>query len=199
MKNKIMIFALCLMCAGLTACGTDSVGTASQQSAAVTATENVTEAAPAEATQSEETQPEKTEAAQPEVTEAAQAEENDAVQSEETEAPQADENGDSAEQGESAAEPVTAKQAIDAVKNYCMTVNPDLKSMMDSDEYTMYWDVTSTSPEEIVVLYRSYTGAQVRYYIDPASGDTYVTEMVPGIMDEEQRTEESFNIRDYFV
>ncbi len=80
-----------------------------------------------------------------------------------------------------------------------MTANPDLKSMMDSDEYTMYWDVTSTSSEEIVVLYRSYTGAQMRYYIDPVSGDTYVTEMVPGIMDEEQRTEESFNIRDYFV
>ena len=39
--------------------------------------------------------------------------------------------------------------------------------------------------------------AQIRYYVDPTSGDTYVTEFVPGITDEEQKTGETFNIRDY--
>ncbi len=50
---------------------------------------------------------------------------------------------------------------------------------------------------EIVVLYRSYTGAEIRYYIDPGSGETYVTELVPGIIEEAQSTEESFNVKDY--
>ena len=52
---------------------------------------------------------------------------------------------------------------------------------------------------EIVVLYRSYTAAQTRYYIDSVTGDTYVTELVPGIIDDEQRTGETFNVRDYLV
>ena len=46
-------------------------------------------------------------------------------------------------------------------------------------------------------MFRSYTGALIRYYIDPVSGETYVTEFVPGITSEEQRTEESFNARDF--
>ena len=48
-----------------------------------------------------------------------------------------------------------------------------------------------------LVLFRSYTGAQNRYYIDPVSGEATVTELVPGIMDEEQRTDESLNVWDY--
>ena len=50
--------------------------------------------------------------------------------------------------------------------------------------------------QQIVVLFRSYTGALVRYYIERAMGYTYVTEFVPGVTPEEQRTEESFNIWD---
>ena len=69
--------------------------------------------------------------------------------------------------------------------------------MEGSDEQTLYWEVSTNDTGERVVLYRSYTGAQIRYYIDPVSGDTYVTELVPGIIDDEQRTEESFNVRDY--
>ena len=69
--------------------------------------------------------------------------------------------------------------------------------MNDPDDYTVYWDVSTNEAGEVVVLYRSYTGAQIRYYIDPDTGDTYVTELVPGITDEEQQTDESFNIRDY--
>jgi hypothetical protein len=69
--------------------------------------------------------------------------------------------------------------------------------MEGSDEQTLYWEASTNDTGERVVLYRSYTGAQIRYYIDPVSGDTYVTELVPGIIDDEQRTEESFNVRDY--
>ena len=92
---------------------------------------------------------------------------------------------------------LTDEQALEAVKNYCFSKNPDLKNKVDSGEYNIYWDVTASNADKIVVLFRSYTSAQIRYYIDPISGETYVTELVPGIIDEEQRTEESFNIRDY--
>ena len=69
--------------------------------------------------------------------------------------------------------------------------------MTESDDYTIYWVIDSSDDNQVVVLYRSYTAAQVRYYIDRATGETYVTEFVPGITEEEERTDETFNINDY--
>jgi hypothetical protein len=92
---------------------------------------------------------------------------------------------------------ITDDQAIYAIKNYCHINNPDLADIEKAGEYPVYWEISSSDDKEIVVLFRSYTGAQNRYYIDPLSGDTYVTEFVPGITSEEERTEESFNVRDY--
>ena len=92
---------------------------------------------------------------------------------------------------------ISQEQALEAIKNYCFITNPDLEGMVDSDEYTINWDVTTNEAGEIVVLYRSYTAAEIRYYINPSSGETYVTERVPGIIDDEQRTDESFNVKDY--
>ncbi len=97
------------------------------------------------------------------------------------------------------ADMITEDQALEAIKNYCYTNDPGLKDMVDSDEYTIFWDVTTDDDGEIVVLYRSYTSAQIRYYINPYSGETYVTEQVPGIIDEEQKTEETLNVRDYIA
>ena len=103
----------------------------------------------------------------------------------------------SAVQSESKADALTEEQALDAIKNYCFSRNPGLKDMVESGEYNIYWNVISNDANEIVVLYRAHTSAQMRYYISKASGETYVTELVPGIIDEEQRTDENFNIRDY--
>ena len=91
---------------------------------------------------------------------------------------------------------LSEEQALNAIKNYFYSNNPELEKMADSDEYTIYWDADTNDSGEIVVLYRSYTGSETRYYIDPDSGETYVTELVPGIINEEQRTDESFNIMD---
>lgn len=44
----------------------------------------------------------------------------------------------------------------------------------------------------------SYTAAQIRYYIDRNTGDTYVTEFVPGMTDGEGKTDEQFNVKDYY-
>ena len=64
-------------------------------------------------------------------------------------------------------------------------------------KYQVSWEVESSSEQEIVVLYRSYTSAQIRYHIDRSTGETYVTEFVPGITAAEERTDESFNLWDY--
>ena len=92
---------------------------------------------------------------------------------------------------------ITEEQALSAIRKYCRANNPDLEGMEESEDYTLYWDASTNDKGEIVVLYRSYTGAQTRYYIDQNTGETYVTELVPGIIDEEQRTDESFNIKEY--
>lgn len=127
---------------------------------------------------------------------ATSADETTAVQPTQTEAPLQDKTEATSVEG-SESDALTDEQALEAVKNYCFSKNPDLKNKVDSGEYNIYWDVTASNADKIVVLFRSYTSAQIRYYIDPISGETYVTELVPGIIDEEQRTEESFNIRDY--
>ena len=88
-------------------------------------------------------------------------------------------------------------QALQAIKNYCYAGNPSSKEIESAGEYPVNWEITSSSAQEIVVLYAAYTGAQIRYYIDPVTGETYVTEFVPGITAEEERTSESFNVRDY--
>ena len=92
---------------------------------------------------------------------------------------------------------LTEEQALASIQNYCYEQNPELEKETDSDDTTVYWDVSTNDAGEIVVLFRSYTGSETRFYIDPVSGDTYSTELVPGIIDEEQRTDESFNTRDY--
>ena len=89
------------------------------------------------------------------------------------------------------------EQALSAVKRYCLISNPDLESMVSSGEYPISRQVSESREDQIVVLFRSYTGAEVRYYIDPVSGDTYATEFVSGITPDEQRTDESINMWDY--
>ena len=91
---------------------------------------------------------------------------------------------------------ITEQQAYAAVINYNKSIGSGYEGEINSEGYSEYWDVSSENGK-IVVLYRSYTGAQIRYYVDPVSGDTYVTELVPGIIDEEQENGERFNARDY--
>ena len=92
---------------------------------------------------------------------------------------------------------ISEEQAVTAVREYCYSVNTDLKSIEEAGEYPVYWEIESSDEKEIVVLFRSYTGALIRYYIDGATGDTSITEFMPGITDEEEPTGESFNIWDY--
>ena len=136
----------------------------------------------------------KTEAPSEAETEAPTREQEQAPSEAEAEAPA---QGQEQAPSEADTDTLTQEQALEAIKNYCFANNPELESMAESDEYTVYWDVTTNEKDEIVVLFRSYTGSETRYYVDPVSGETYVTERVPGIIEDEQRTDESFNVRDY--
>ena len=95
------------------------------------------------------------------------------------------------------AETLSDEQALAAVKQYCYTQNPALEGIENAKEYPVYWEIASGDDSEVVVLFHSYTGSENRYYIDRTTGDTYVTEFVSGITPEEQRTDESFNAREY--
>lgn len=94
---------------------------------------------------------------------------------------------------------ISEDQAYTAVINYCKATISDFSDEINPDGYSEYWDVSTNEAGEIVVLHRSYTAAQIRYYVDPTTGETYVTELVPGIIDEEQRTGEVFNAMDYLI
>ena len=89
------------------------------------------------------------------------------------------------------------EMALAAIRNYCFNVNPDLAGIVNAGEYPVSWEIDSGDEQEVVILFRSYTGAESRYYIDRATGDAYVTEFVPGITPEEERTDESLNVWDH--
>ena len=93
--------------------------------------------------------------------------------------------------------PISDEMAKAAVMNYCFDTNAGLQDMVNSGDYTIYWEVEHSDEEQIVVLYRSYTAAEVRFYIDRVSGETYITEFVQGITEEEQKTGETLNIKGY--
>ena len=169
MKKSILVTAMCLLCAGFAACGSDS-GAESGTSSMTEATQTTASAETAQTTASAETEQTTAESETEQTTGSAE---------------------------ESSADALTEDQALAAVKNYCLQQNPELKTKAESDETAVYWNASANDDGRIVVLFRSYTGAQIRYYVDPVSGEAYVTELVPGIIDEEQRTEESLNVRDY--
>lgn len=89
------------------------------------------------------------------------------------------------------------EQALSAVKRYCCQRDPGLENVVNAGEYPVYWEVSSSADDEIVILYRSYTGALLRYHIDPTTGQTYVTEFVPGLSSGETQTDELLNLWEY--
>ena len=94
---------------------------------------------------------------------------------------------------------LTEDQALAAARRHRYLAEPELKSAEASGEYPLYWEIEASGEQEIVVLFRSYTGAQLRYHIDPVSGSAYITEFVPGISSGETRTEDSLNAWAYLA
>lgn len=87
---------------------------------------------------------------------------------------------------------ITDEMALDAIHDRCVLENPDNVELGGD-----HWIVESSDDNQVVVLFIAYTGAEIRYYIDRTTGDTRVTEFVSGIHDEEQESDEKFNVNDY--
>ena len=92
---------------------------------------------------------------------------------------------------------ISSTEALNAVKKYNSENIPGLEEMIKSDDYTIYWDIASEDDNQIVVIFRSYTGSINRYYIDKTTGEAYETVQVPGIIDDEEKTGERLNIKYY--
>ena len=80
--------------------------------------------------------------------------------------------------------PITAEMAYEGVNNYCHSEydwsiaedNPSIMSVTMGEE-------TDT---EYQVIFRSYTGSFVHFYVDKASGNTRMVEVVPMMNIEEE-------------
>lgn len=56
---------------------------------------------------------------------------------------------------EAGTETLSDEQALAAIRQYCFVSNPDLEGIVNAGEYSVYWDVVSSTSSEIVVLFRS--------------------------------------------
>lgn len=87
-------------------------------------------------------------------------------------------------QAEDTLRTITADMAYEGINNYCHSAydwsvakdNPDIMSLTMGEE-------TDTAYQ---VVFRSYTGAFVHFYVDKASGTTKIVEKVPSLNVEEE-------------
>lgn len=88
---------------------------------------------------------------------------------------------------------LTEEAAYEGVSNYCHAMY-DWSIAQDNPEI-MYLEMGESSDTEYQVIFHSYTGALVYFYVDPATGTTNLKERVPelGIEDEAG----SINLYDY--
>ncbi len=90
---------------------------------------------------------------------------------------------------------LTNDQALNAITNYLYKEYGQNKPSGDAPSYWVI-DETQTDDKTVVVNWRSYTAAHVYFYIDRASGETYVMESEPG-SEKKVKTDKKFNAKDY--
>ena len=74
---------------------------------------------------------------------------------------------------------VTAEMAYEGVNNYCH--NEYDWSRAEENPDVMYVAMGDSTESEYKVIFRSYTGAIVNFYVDKASGKTRMVESVPAL------------------
>lgn len=88
---------------------------------------------------------------------------------------------------------ITAEMALEGVNNYChseydwsvASENPSMMSVTMGEE----------TESEYQVIFRSYTGALVHFYVDKATGTTRMVESVPAL--DVDSVIGTINLRDY--
>jgi hypothetical protein len=74
---------------------------------------------------------------------------------------------------------ITAEMALEGVSNYCHSEYD--WSAAEGDPELMYVAMGEETDSAYQVVFRSYTGAQVFFYVDKASGSTRMIEHVPAL------------------
>lgn len=74
---------------------------------------------------------------------------------------------------------VTAEMAYEGVNNYCHSEYDWSRAEENPD--VMYVAMGDSTKSEYKVIFRSYTGAIVNFYVDKASGKTRMVESVPAL------------------
>ena len=88
---------------------------------------------------------------------------------------------------------ITQEMACDGVNNYCHKVY-DWSAAKDNPDI-MYLQMGEETDSTYQVVFRSYTGAFVHFYVDKTSGTTKMVEKVPSLNIEEQAG--TINLFDY--
>lgn len=84
---------------------------------------------------------------------------------------------------DASAEKITKEMAYEGVFNYCHSVYD--WSIAENNPDIMYLQMGKETESEYQVIFSSYTGAFVYFYVDKSSGTTRITEYVP-ILDLEE-------------
>ena len=74
---------------------------------------------------------------------------------------------------------ITAEMAFEGVSNYCHSEYD--WSMAEENPSVMYVAMGDETDSEYKVVFRSYTGAFVKFYVDKASGMTRMVDSVPAL------------------
>ena len=74
---------------------------------------------------------------------------------------------------------ITAEMAYEGVSNYCHSVYD--WSMAEANPSMMYVEMGEETESEYQVVFRSYTGAFVYFYVEKTSGTTRMVEYVPAL------------------
>ena len=87
-------------------------------------------------------------------------------------------------QTEDAQRTITADMAYEGVNNYCHSAYEWSAAKDDPD--IMYLQMGEETDSEFQVIFRSYTGAFVYFYVDKTSGATRIVEKVPSLNVEDE-------------
>lgn len=88
---------------------------------------------------------------------------------------------------------ITQEMALEGVSNYCHQ-EYDWSAAKDNPDI-MYVQMGEETDSAYQVVFRSYTGAFVHFYVDKASGTTRMVEKVPSLNIKEQSG--TINLFDY--
>jgi len=89
---------------------------------------------------------------------------------------------------------ITAELAYEGVNNYCHKEYD--WSVAEENPDIMYVQMGEETDSTYQVIFRSYTGAFVHFYVDKTSGTTRIVEKVPSLNVEEEAG--TINLFDYF-